>query len=159
MESEVLDSHIGGTSALVVTPEVKAFLKETAKWAKFLAIVGFVMIGLFIVAAVFMSFFMGNMMASMPETSSFSRIGGGAVGLVYGLMGLIYLFPILYLYKFATKMKIALNTDDQEFLSESFKNLKSCYKFMGIFMAVIIGFYLIGIVMTIAFGGLMSVMG
>jgi len=51
-------------------------------------------------------------------------------------------------------MKMALANNDQGFLSYSFENLKSCYKFMGIMMAIIMGFYALGILFAILAGGL-----
>lgn len=149
MENTILDNDNFDYGDMTITPEIKSFLKETAKWSKFLSIVGFVMIGLFLIMAIVMSVFMG----SMPETGAMGAVGGGFIVVIYALVGLIYLFPLLYLYRFATNMKMALNNDDQSSLSTSFENLKSCYKFMGIFTAVIVGFYVVSIVFTLLLGG------
>ena len=159
MENPVLNSNMGGREGLVITPQMKQFLFETAKWAKFLSIIGFVMIGLFIVLAIVMSLFMGTMMSELGETNGMGALGGGFVGVIYALMGLIYLFPVLYLYRFATKMKIALQSNDEAFLSSSFENLKSCYKFLGIFMAVILVFYAIGLIIAVFVGGAAAFLG
>ena len=80
-------------------------------------------------------------------------MGGGFVAIIYLVMALIYVFPVLYLYRFATKMKVALKNNDQDFLSSSFENLKSCYKYMGILMAIALGFYAISFLSIIVLGG------
>lgn len=146
----ILDTNVSN-SGLTISPEIKIFLKETAKWAKFLAIVGFVFIGLMIVAALFMTFAMGDLMgeAGLPGIMS-----GGFLGAFYLVFALLYFFPILYLYRFASKMKIALANDDQTFLQDSFQNLKSHYVFIGILMAIILAFYVVMIVVGIVAGGM-----
>lgn len=154
MSEEILDANLSN-EGLLITPEIQEFLKETAKWGKFLAIVGFVMVGLFVILGIFMGFFMGTMMSGMEEAGVFGGAMGGALGLVYVVLGLFYLFPCLYLYRFSTKMKTAIAQDDQQYLFDSFKNLKSLYKFMGIFMAVILGLYALVFVIAIL-GGLAS---
>ena len=150
MEDTVLDSNMKSHVDLTISPQIRQFLKETAKWAKFISIIGFVMIGLMIVLAFSMSFFMGSALASIPDAGPLGAMGGGLFGVIYGLMALIYVFPVLYLYRFATKMKMALNSNDQEYLSSSFQNLKSCYKFMGILMIVMLSIY--GVMIVIGIG-------
>lgn len=155
MTEEILDTNLSNEE-LRITPEIQEFLKETAKWGKFLGIVGFVMVGIFVLLGIFMAFFMGSMMADMGEAGAFGGAMGGALGFVYVILGLMYLFPSLYLYRFSKKMKIALDQHDQQYLYDSFQNLKSLYKFMGIFMAVILGIYALGLVFGIL-GGIASV--
>ena len=75
-----------------------------------------------------------------------------------GLFIGMYLIPTIYLYRFSTKMRIALDSNDQESLSYSFRNMKSMFKFWGIFIAIILGFYavmfLIAIISLLFVGGI-----
>jgi hypothetical protein len=50
-------------------------------------------------------------------------------------------FPCLYLNKFSVKMKTALNSINQEDFEDSFKNLKSLFKFYGILSIILLSFY------------------
>lgn len=154
MNEEILDQNLSNNQ-LSITPEIKEFLRETAKWGKFLAIVGFVMMAFLVILGIFMGTFMGSMMAGMPDTAGLGGAMGGAIGFIYIIIALIYIFPLLYLYRFSTKVKVAIAQDDQQYLYESFLNLKSLFKFMGIFMAIIVGFYALIFVFGI-FGGLAS---
>jgi len=138
--NEILDEHLN-TSALTITPEIKIFLKETAKWGKFLSIVGFVFIAILVIIGLAISIFSGSLLSGLGDTAGVPAGMFGAVGFIYVLVALLYIVPLNFLYKFSSKMKVALAQDDQAFMAESFKNLKSLYKFMGIFMAVILGFY------------------
>ncbi len=154
MEHTVIDQNMA-EGKMTITPQIKTFLKETAKWGKFLAIVGFIMIGFFVVFAIFAGTIMSGVLSEMSGPSA---VSGGMITVIYLLLGLIYFFPVLYLYRFSVKMQTALKNDDQEFLASSFENLKSCYKFMGIFMAVVLGFYGIVLVGGLLFGGIAAFM-
>lgn len=121
---------------LQVDQQVTGYLTETAKWGKFLAIIGFIGCGLLLIVGIFA----GSVFSSL---SAIEGIGMSSVFLtiIYVCIALLYFFPCMYLYNFATKMQRALKANDQLQLSDSFKNLKSCYKFMGILMIVILVIY------------------
>ncbi|HMF73744.1 MAG TPA: DUF5362 family protein [Flavitalea sp.] len=116
-----------------------SFLRETAKWSRFLSIIGFVMMGLMLLVLGFA----GTTMSTMLESGGYGRSAGGGFAqfILLAAFLLIYFFPCLYLYKFATKMQLALRNNDQETLNSSFENMKSCFKFMGILMIVILAIY------------------
>jgi len=139
---------------LLITDESRMYLAETAKWAKFLAIVGFVFTALIVVLGVFFGSIMGAMMSGFPEESGSVAMGGlgGAMGFFYVIMGLIYFFPCYYLYKFATRAKLALANNDTDALTDALANHKSVYKFMGILMIIVLAFYVLGIAAALLFG-------
>ena len=141
---EANDQHLFD---LQIDRQVSTYLSETAKWGKFLSIMGFIFCGLFVIVA----FFAGTTMAT-----SFNQLGVGdrawlrpVITVVYLILALLYFFPCLYLFNFSVKMQRALRTNDQLSLTESFKNLKSCYKFMGILTICILSFYVLAIIIVI----------
>ncbi|WP_162183657.1 DUF5362 family protein [Wocania ichthyoenteri] len=75
----------------------------------------------------------------------------GYFGLIYVVMALIYFFPIYYLFNFSRKMKSALSTANKDDFKSAFTNLKSHYKYMGIFTIVIISIYVLIIVGSMLF--------
>jgi len=117
-----------------LTTEIKDYLQETAKWTKFISIVGFIFVGIMVLGSLFMGFAGLGASAGMP----FPPI---LFSLVYLVFALIALIPLLYLYRFSSNMQAALNINDQLALTESFKNLKSFFKFYGIYLAVILCLY------------------
>ena len=130
----------------------KNFLAEAARWGRFLAIMGFIICGLIIIAGIYMA-------TNTTEMSrAFSRFGGESTGnglgaamaIVYIIVAAIYFFPCLFLLRFSIYMKAALATDDQNTLTASFQNLKSMFKFVGIFTIIILSFYTLAFI----FGGL-----
>jgi hypothetical protein len=65
------------------------------------------------------------------------------------MIALLVFFPSLYLFNFASKMKRAFQGNDQQVLTASLKNLKSFFKFYGIFTVVILSFYALIIIAAI----------
>lgn len=140
---------------LEITQVTKSIFLETAKWAKFLAILGFIGIGIMIIAG----FFMGAIMSSFGAMSEFSgtpnpfgMIGGAFFVILYLFIALIYYFPIKYLYDFSTKVKKAFEVQDQMLFNEAILKLKSHYKYIGIVMIIVFSLYILMIIFTIIGG-------
>ena len=127
------------------------YLKESAKWSLFLAIMGFIGIGFMIIAAISMGTLMSSGLGSSPGMGAMAGMGGILSG-VYIVMALLYFFPIYYLYKYATDMKNALNSRNNDMLTGALGYLKSHHKFLGVSMIVIISLYILIFVGAIIFG-------
>jgi len=125
-----------------------AFLKEAAKWAKFLAILGFIFCGLYICIALFAGSLMSAAFSTMGAGAAGFR-GGAFISFIYIAIALLYFFPCLYLYNFAVKVTAALRENNQEQLNLSFRNLKSCYRFLGILAIIALGFIVLGMIVAI----------
>jgi len=148
MDTEPID--INHTQEFGLSNEIKGYLKETSKWAKFIAILGFVGVGFMIIGAISVGIFMSSMSSEFSDSGM--PFPPALLSLVYLIMAAVMAVPIYFLYQFATKMQRALRTSNAQILTESFKNLKSHYKFYGILMAIFIGFYLIILIIAILGG-------
>lgn len=137
-----------------ITPPTFAYLHEVAKWGKFLAIVGFILIGIMVISSLFAGAAMGDMF--LPKEAADSMAGavmGGFVSIFYLLIALLYFFPVLYLYRFSGKLQEALRLQDEGLLAGSFANLKSLFRFMGILTIIMLAFYGLGMLfMFLGFG-------
>lgn len=133
-------------SQLEINDAAAQHLYETAKWAKFLAIVGFVFCGLFVLFGIY---FATTVSSLGYYNRAFSGLGP-AVGILYIVLSLIFFFPFLFLMRFATKMKLALNSSDQETLTEAFNQHRRMYKYIGIIAIIIISIYALIIVFALA---------
>jgi len=80
------------------------------------------------------------------ETAAF---GGGFFSIFLVISALLIFFPSLFLYNFSSKMRKAVRNNDQAVMTESFKNLKSFFKYYGIFTIVILSFYALAIISAI----------
>ena len=144
---------------LNIDPAAKAHLSEAARWARFLSIVGFVVIGLIVLVGVFAGSILGTMGSGLGGNDMGSaRVTGGIMGsllvVVYILVAALDFFPCLFLFRFASKMKTALAADDQETLNTSFQNLKKLFRFMGIVTIIVLAFYAIILVFGLLGAGL-----
>jgi len=140
---ENLESNTAIENSSMSNSKINSYLLESAKWGKFLAIVGYIIMGLIVLIALVMAF-------GLSQLSRFSgtRFPVGYLGLVYILIAGAYYFPVTYLYKFAVQIKRALESGDEGLYTSGFQNLKSLFKFMGIFTIVILSLY--GIILVIA---------
>ena len=128
---------------LVIDEEAKGQLLETARWTKFIAIIGFVLLGLLILVGI--AFGMGmSMLGSMTElndTPGFGRGLGIGMMFVYLLMALLYFFPVYYLFKYSTLIKPSILHGNQEQFNLALSYQKRMFKFMGVIMIIILALY------------------
>lgn len=129
---QIIDDNFGGS---VLNSEIKSYLAETARWGYFLAIVGFIGIALTVLIGLF---FVGFMATLLGQAGIFSPV---FLSFFFLFGAVLYFFPVLYLFRFSSKMKLALRSDNEAELTSSFQNLKSLYKFMGIMTAIVLGIY------------------
>jgi len=128
----------------VLTASSLVYLREVAKWGRFLGIVGLVGLGI--------SFIGYILLAIVTRASPLGRTGDFPPNIdvssytfymtIPWLAILIaYSFPIWWLYQFATKLRDALNFKNSNVLEESFLFLKKQFKFIGILTIIMIGLY------------------
>jgi hypothetical protein len=83
----------------------------------------------------------------MPSTfNSGMKVG---MTIVYLVLALMMFFPCFYLYKFSTKMQSAVKVVNQENFDGSLMNLKSMFKFYGVFTITMLSVYVLIIIGTI----------
>lgn len=131
---------------LQLNESAKEFLRETAKWAYFLSILGYIGIGFIVLIAIFAGAFFAFIGNLSREMNNFGAMGGSFISSLYLLIAVFYFFPVYYLNKFASNAKIALRDNDSKSLAASFEYLKSHYKFIGIVSLIILCLYALIIV-------------
>ncbi len=134
-------------SPLEVDATASAHFTEMAKWAKFLAVVGFIMCGLIAIFGLFFSAFM-SFFSTRYSDMNFAGLGG-VMAVIYIIVAIVLFVPNFFLFKFATKMKIALQSSDQLSLNESLDQHRRYYKFLGICMIVVLSFYILAFIIGI----------
>lgn len=128
--------NTGGSEKLIdCNDEIKYYLLESSKWSKFLAIIGYVVMGFLILLGFLM-------MLRLPLLSVLSKGGSMfGLGLLYILIAVIYYFPTTYLYRFSYKIKQGVHSNDESVFTDGFLNLKKMFKFKGIMMIVVLSLY------------------
>lgn len=117
----------------------RASMLETARWAKFIAIMGFIFLGILIVAGIFLSMTLSN--NPYMQARGMGGIFGGFSIVLYVIMAAIYFYPTYALYKFSRLIKPALLTENQQMFNTALGYLKGMFKYTGIVMIVVLALY------------------
>lgn len=137
--------------ALWISEDVRSYLYETAKWTKFLSIVGFVLSALTAITAFGASAVLSTLATVSPDNPML-KIGSAALTIIYLLGALLQFYPSFLLYKFSTEANQAVLFGDQASLSVAMGKLKSFFKFWGILTLLFIGFYILMLLFMVVMG-------
>ncbi|MDU1904587.1 MAG: hypothetical protein E6772_07370 [Dysgonomonas sp.] len=138
---------------LHIPSDVHPLLLNIAQWAKFVAVVGFIILALGVLGLLSMGTFMGGMSHYATSARDYSYTPGVfswgyALGMIV-LLG-VYFVPVYLLFKFATNLKKAVIDRNNSYLIKSFSFLNKHYIYIGILAIMVITFYVIAaIVMAI----------
>ena len=116
-----------------------ASLNQAAKWAKLLAILGFIGAVFMAFAGIFAGAIIGRMGGGTPGLEAFEAVGGVGVTIFYIIFAGIVFIVSLMLYRFANHTQAALASADSIALSRAFSSLNNFLKIQGIIALVYIG--------------------
>ncbi len=120
---------------MVFNFDIKRYLLETAKWGKFMAILGFIGLAVMLIMSLLM------LIGVSFLDSLFKTVPMFVFGLMYLIFTVLYFFPTTYLYRFSKKIKQGVLTDDEAVMTNGFNHLKNLFRFMGILMIVMLSMY------------------
>ena len=120
-------------------------LNTIRKWTMFIAIIGFILLGLLLIigliAGTFLSAFkLGETGLGIPESLGL---------IVLFVVAVIYFFPVFFLFRFSKHTGNAVQTLNKEELHKAFKNLKSYVVYLGVLIIIGLSIY----VMALLFAG------
>ena len=122
--------------SLQIDGTIKDYFVQSAKWSKFLGIIGYVGTGLVVLAAIGM-IFLGSSISGIPGLPFSPSI----LGVFYIGVAVLSFFYSKYLHAFGTKMLAAAENNSKEMLELAASNLKSWFKLMGIVTIIILSIY------------------
>ncbi len=121
---------------LELNDTLSAYFLEIGKWSRFLGIVGYVGIGILLLISFTTPYFI-----KLLGASELAQIPSATLSTVYFILAGIYFFPVNYLYKFGMQIKTSLDNNDETTFLVAIQNLKSHYKFIGVFTLVLLSLY------------------
>jgi hypothetical protein len=139
-------SNPGYTALPQLTSKSVSYLKVTSQWSKFLAIIGFIGIGFIFVLGIFFGIASSMFREYMP---AFLPINPTIFILIYILIGIVYLFPVIYLNNFANQTLRAIDFGDTTLMNSAFNNLKRMFVYLGIATITFISLYILAILAMI----------
>lgn len=116
-------------------------LIKTAKWGKFLAILGFIIIGLLIIGGIAFGAIMGVVSDELSDSGF--PFPPFILSIIYIVIAVVYLFPVIYLNSFSNQTIKAASMNDTPLMESAFNNLRKLFTFTGILTIVVMAIYVI----------------
>ena len=110
-------------------------LNEAAKWAKFVAIIFFICIGLSVLVIGFFSNAIKDAVGTMMPEMEVQGVGGVIIGAIIIVL-IIFTYITILLYKFATLVRQGIAAQNQSVFNEGLRNLKNYFLINGIFALI-----------------------
>lgn len=129
---ENLDEQFTSNAPLFLKPDSYKNCKSIANWTLFFSILGFIFIGLMLIGGLFLVLTAGALGGGDM---------GGLVSLVYFIFSLIYLLPVVFMFKFSRDMSKAISLKNNENFNAALANLKTHFLIVGVFTILVIIFY------------------
>jgi len=143
---ELLESEEPVT--LMVSEDIRSYIYDTAKWSRFLSVVGFIFSALIAISAFSVAAILGSLQASMPN-NPLLQLGSGGITAIYLVIAFLQFYPSLLLFKFSSAANQAVLYGDQASLTAAMSKLKSFFKFFGVLTIAFIVFYIVTILLSI----------
>jgi len=142
--------------SMVLSEEALYYLKTAAKWAKFLAILGFVGCAFVVLMGLFVGSLFSNIGGAITGSAGLAQGMSAFMSVFYIAFALLYFFPSLYLYQFAQFAQKAIMFSNSQDITLAIDKLKSFFKFLGILVIVIISLYVLIVIGVFAMMGTYS---
>lgn len=123
-------------TGMVINESMKADLLSSAKWAKFLCIVGCIGIVFMVIAAIAVLAF-SSRFASIPGMAGVQ----GVVSIVYLITAVIMIYPLIKGFQFASGIKAACLTGSEAELARGFAGMQAYLQFIGILTIIVLIIY------------------
>lgn len=136
-----------------VTNSMIESLRATKPWVRFCSILGFILTGLIFLGALFMGLG-GGLMASSLDSSAGMPFAGLSVvaSMIYIVMGLLYLFPSVKLWKYGNRIADLMSSGASQDLEAALDAQRSFWKLIGIMIAIFIALYIAVIAVVVVIG-------
>lgn len=140
------------SASLQVDYQAKAYLSESAKWAKFLAILGFIFCGLVALFALIIMLAGTAVYGNLSDSGIFSTLGFGVMGFIYLLAAAIGIFIAVVMFRFATRTQAAIASDDMLTFTGAMGSLRMYFRIMGIITIIYLALMILGILFAVIMG-------
>jgi uncharacterized membrane protein YidH (DUF202 family) len=136
--------------SLQIDPVSKSHLSSVSGWARFLSIMGMLLLAVGLAATIMTFVFwqqrfgtdvMDRGIANIRLTSMIGSI----------LVMVACFFPLLFLLQFSTRLKRALAGNDQQEINEAFLLLKKYFRYLGLLLLVAIVLYVLAFIFNVGF--------
>ena len=118
----------GGVSAGVINE-----LYKTKGWVRFLSVLGFIGSGFYFLAIILYFIGAGVMASKMADELGPIGVAGGLfVGIFYIIIGIIFTYPTVRMWKYASRINFLIYSERVEDLEDALAQQRSIWRFNGI---------------------------
>ena len=114
-------------------------LNTARKWAMFLAIIGFISLGLMMIVGLLA----GTFLKTFSSGENNFGLSDSLIFIPVILIAIIYFFPILFLFRFSKYISRAIRTMDKMIFNKAIKNLKFYFAYIGIVLIIVLTIYIV----------------
>jgi heme/copper-type cytochrome/quinol oxidase subunit 2 len=122
--------------------EILNDLNSTRKWTTFLSVLGFIFLGLLIVAGLTTSLFLSTFKTQEANLG----IPESVMIIILITVGAIYFFPVFFLFRFSRNTRDAIQNLDKQKLAKGLKNLRLYFAYFGIMVIVAMSIYVVALI-------------
>lgn len=139
-------------TGLQLDMESRGYLREAAKWARFLGILGFIGSG-FIFLGMLTIWYSSSQVFNVLSNNSagLASLGMGVIVFIYLVLAVISFFIALFTYRFGQRTYRALLNDHQIDLKSGFSNLRFIFRTYGIMAVIYLSFISLAIILSTIF--------
>lgn len=119
-------------------------LNTARKWSMFLAILGFIFLGLFVLIGLAT----GTFLSAFSSGAKGIGVPGALIIVLFVILGVACFLPVLFLFKFSKHMTKAVNSIDKQEINKAFRSLKFYFTYIGILVIIILILYLTALVIA-----------
>ncbi len=162
-ESPSLSQETGVPSetSAAITQGVLDQLRRTKPWVRFISVLMFIGAGFMMLIGVVMGVMGGFGAMAAPEGVAFGLGFGVVMALIYGALALLYIYPAMKLWKYASRIAVLLDSGHPVELEAALNEQRKFWKFMGVVTIVVMVLYLVAIIVAVVLGatGMMNAAG
>lgn len=124
------------TTGMKISEAMKADLLSSAKWAKFLCILGCIGVAFMLIAGLAVML-LGNKLMAAANLYGMQ----GIVGIGYIITAGLMIYPLMKGFQFANGTKTACLTNNEAELARGFAGMKGYLQFVGILAVIVLVIY------------------
>jgi len=130
---------ISEESKIEIGSEALDNLNVIWKWTTFLSVLGFILLGLIIVAGFATTLFLTTFKSQQANLG----IPESLMIIVFIAIAALYFFPVFFLFRFSRNTRDAIQKHDQKKLVKGFRNLRLFFAYLGIMVILVLSVYLV----------------
>lgn len=120
------------------------YLNITRKWSMFLAILGFIFLGLLVIIGVGT----GTFLSAFSLKAKGIGLPGTLIIFMAIVLCVIYFLPVYFLFQFSKHMGSAVHSLDKNEMHKAFRSLKSYFVYIGVLVIIMLILYVTALVLA-----------